>query len=536
MTLPPALTRIVRNLADLGGRRLALLGTVGTTVVLAVITVAHILGQPDYETLYSGLNPQDSGRIGQALREGGLAFDISSDGARVLVHRGQSVQARTLLAERGLPSGTTAGYELFDKLGPLGLTTFMQEVTRARALEGELARTIQAMKGVKSARVHVVLPDGSSFRRTRQPPSASVVLRIDAASAFTSGQAVRHLVAAAVPGMTIENVRVVGTDGSLLAGPVDGAIAGSSHHVELERTVSKDVQDSIRRTLAPFLGLDNFEISATARLNIDKRQASETTYDPESKAERSVRVVKETSNSQNAGPRNAATVEQNLPAEPAPSPSAEQSKRTQERREELTNFELASKSVQTLSEGYRIDNLAIAVVVNRKRLSAAASEVGNGALETQVKEIERLVASAAGVDARRGDKVVVSAVDFADLPADQAPASTWAAALAASVPVLAKVFGVVAAAFVLAWFGLRPASQLLTAPERQAGLESDRDAGPHVAITAVRSSEGQGLLSAASTGPANTAATSRERLIQIVEGDEDRAAMVLKHLINGESG
>ena len=96
-----------------------------------------------------------------------------------IVRPGQTAQARTLLADKGLPNSANAGYELFDKIGSLGLTSFMQEITRVRALEGEIARTIQALKGVKAARVHIVMPARGSFRREQLPPSASVVLRTD---------------------------------------------------------------------------------------------------------------------------------------------------------------------------------------------------------------------------------------------------------------------------------------------------------------------------------------------------------------------
>ena len=92
-----------------------------------------------------------------------------------------------LLAEKGLPTSANAGYELFDKLGSMGLTSFMQEITRVRALEGEIARTIQAMKGVKAARVHIVLPDSGSFRRSRQQPSASVIIRTEVGRRFLLG-------------------------------------------------------------------------------------------------------------------------------------------------------------------------------------------------------------------------------------------------------------------------------------------------------------------------------------------------------------
>ncbi len=153
----------------------------------------------------------------------------------MLVRRGQTAEARMLLAEKGLPSSANAGYELFDNLGSIGLTSFMQEVTRVRALEGEIARTIQAVKGVKAARVHLVLPDAGSSRRNRQTPSASVVIRTEAAGDFSSAQAIRHLVAAAVPELTVDQVTVLSTDGAILAAGGELASVVPTKLVELEK-------------------------------------------------------------------------------------------------------------------------------------------------------------------------------------------------------------------------------------------------------------------------------------------------------------
>ena len=163
------------------------LGLIGLSVFAAVGFGSYYLSRPEFETLYIGLNAQDVSRIGAALKEAGITFDVNSQGNAVSVRRGQTAQARMLLAEKGLPTSSNAGYELFDKMGSMGLTSFMQEITRLRALEGEIARTIQAMKGVKGARVHIVLPDAGSFRRTRQQPSASVIIRTENAGDFSSG-------------------------------------------------------------------------------------------------------------------------------------------------------------------------------------------------------------------------------------------------------------------------------------------------------------------------------------------------------------
>ena len=394
------LERLWRSLAALGARRLVAMAVVGLTVFAAVGAGSYYLSRPQLETLYSGLTAQDVNRIGAALNEAGIYFDVNSQGTSVLVRYGQTAQARMLLAEKGLPSSANAGYELFDKLGSMGLTSFMQEITRVRALEGEIARTIQAMKGVKAARVHLVLPDAGSFRRTRQSPSASVIVRAESAGDFASAPAIRHLVAAAVPGLTVDQVTVLNTDGTILASGGDTISAAPGKMLSLEKSIAKELQDNVGKTLAPYLGASNFEISAAVRLNTDKRQISETAYSPESRVERSVRVIKETGTQQNSTNRAAVGVEQNVPAETQNTGAAgDQSKRANERREELTNYEVSTKTTSTVSEGYKIESLTVAVVVNRKKLAASLGDNPTPeAIDKQLKEIERLATTAAGID------------------------------------------------------------------------------------------------------------------------------------------
>ena len=280
---------------------------------------SYYLSRPDLETLYIGLNAQDVSRIGAALKEAGITFDVNSQGNAVLVRRGQTAQARMLLAEKGLPTSANAGYELFDKMGSMGLTSFMQEITRVRALEGEIARTIQAMKGVKAARVHIVLPDAGSFRRARQ---AALGLRHHphrVGRRFSSGPG--H----PAPGRR----RRARHDGR----PGDGA-QHRRHHPGLgrrqrstprrprccrwRRRSRKELQDNVRKTLAPYLGLDNFEISVAARLNTDKRQINETNFNPEVQG-RALGAHRQGNRqlAEHANRPQAVGVEQNVPADQA---------------------------------------------------------------------------------------------------------------------------------------------------------------------------------------------------------------------------
>jgi flagellar M-ring protein FliF len=536
------LERLWMSLLGLGGRRLSVLALVGLTVFGTVALSGYYLSRPDLETLYGGLNAQDVSRIGATLKEAGITFDVNSQGTAVLVRRGHGAQARMLLAEKGLPSNTNAGYELFDKLGSIGLTSFMQEVTRVRALEGEIARTIQAMRGVKAARVHIVLPDNGSFRRNRQPPSASVIVRTEASNDFSSAPAIRHLVSAAVPGMTVDQVTVLSTDGTILAAGGDSASASPAKMMSLEKTIGRELQDNIAKTLTPYLGFSNFEISVAARLNTDKRQINETAFNPESRVERSVRVIKETGNQQNSNSRAAVGVEQNVPAEQAGTTSGDQSKRSNERREELTNFEVSSKTTSTVSEGYKIDQLTVAVVVNRKRLLASLGEgAGPEALEKQLKEVERLIESAAGIDAKRGDRITVAAVEFLQggQPFEPVASPGIVEQLLGQLGSIVNALAIVVVTALLIWFGLRPAMRAIleakrsepSATEQVLAQPQPATAAASATVAAAVGGEAQPNLIADLTEKLGR--TPLKRLEQMIDYDEDQAAAILKQWMRG---
>jgi flagellar M-ring protein FliF len=532
--------RLWTSLLQLGARRLAALAVIGVTVFAVVGLGGFYLSRPQMEVLYSGLDREDVTRIGAALREAGIPFDVNAAGDAVLASYGQTAQARMLLAERGLPQSANAGYELFDQLGSLGLTSFMQEVTRVRALEGEIARTIQSMKGVTAARVHLVLPDAGSFRRARQPPSASVIIRTEAGS-FASATAIRHLVAAAVPGMTIDEVTVLNTDGTLLASGDDPATASSGTLMTLEKSVSDDIKEKVRVTLSPYLGIENFEISVAARLNTDRKQVSETIFDPESRIERSVRVVKESGSSQNTSTKSAATVEQNLPEEQPGAPEGEQSREENERRDETTNYELSSKTVTTTSDGFVIERLSMAVMVNRARLlEALGADATPDELDAQLREIRELVASAAGFNEERGDQLKVSAVDFISDGQKLEPVPPVGATelLMRQMGTVINAGTILVVALLLIWFGLRPATKALlarpAAPERpvQELIQTAQPAQPALSgaapppnvIAAPQASFIEDLTSKPRRSP-------QKRLEQIVQFDEEQAAAVLKQWI-----
>ncbi|HXW70471.1 MAG TPA: flagellar basal-body MS-ring/collar protein FliF [Methylocella sp.] len=535
--------RLWASLLKLGSRRLIALAIIGTSVFVAAGLSGYFLSRPSFEVLYAGLDHQDAGRIAIALRENDIPFDVSSDGGTILVRYGEAAQARMMLAEKGLPNNPAAGNELFDKLGSLGLTSFMQEVTKIRALEGELARSIQFMRGVRAARVHIVMADEGSFRRARQQASASVVVRMAGPDDITAAKAIRHLVAAAVPGMTPAEVTVLTTDGVLLASGDDQTDSAPGAMLALEKAVSKDISDNIKKTLSPFLGLTNFQISVAARLNTDKKQTNETIFNPDSRVERSVKVTKQNEVSQNLSSASPASVQRNIPQESTTQNDGKQSNEEHRKQEELTNYEVSSKTISTVSGGYGIDNVSIAVLVNKAALlGSLGPSPSKDAIERRVNELESLVSSAAGARRERGDTVKVLTVEFLDNGHELEPQSppTITDVALRQVGTFVNAATMLAITLLLISFGLRPATRALLAVGENSSSRSDLASLETFTGNGTIGPSGETLPAWSTVGENNliedltksVVNVPQKRLEQIIEYDEDKAAAVLKQWLH----
>ncbi|KRE15756.1 flagellar M-ring protein FliF [Bosea sp. Root381] len=524
------------NLQQLGHKRLMALAAIGLFVFAAIGTSAYYLSRPEMSVLYSGLQREDVNRIGAALQEAGVVFDVNSEGSQILVKPTQAAQARMLLAEKGLPRSASGGYELFDKLGSLGLTSFMQEITRVRAMEGELARTIQLMRGVKAASVHLVLADKGSFRRDQQPASASVVVRTETSDSGNVAQAIRHLVASAVPGLVAEKVTVLNTDGTLLVAGGEAGQFGTAKLAGLQQSVNREIQDNVRKALTPYLGLENFEISVATDLNTDRRETSETVFNPEQKVERSVRVVRENDTSQNSATQEPTTVEQNVPERAVRADGGQRSSEEKQRREELTNYEISSKKTQTISDGYAIAKMSIAVLINRPRLvESLGASPSPEAIEARLEDVRQVVVSAAGINGERGDSIKVLAVDFLQGSRTLEPTAPVGVgeALLRQSGTLINAVTILALAALIIWFGLRPSiNAILKRPPPPpvatladaAGLAGG-DPQLQIAGTEIGLNLIGDLTSASQRSPIR-------KLEQLIEFDEVQAAAILKQWIH----
>jgi flagellar M-ring protein FliF len=549
MNLLAQFSQVFKNLANLGQTRLIALGAVGVLSIAIVLAAAIFVNKPSYESLYVNLDTADLNQVTMALAESNMDFEVGGDGSSIQVPVGTTSKARLLLAERGLPNSTNAGYELFDNVGSLGLTSFMQEVTRVRALEGEIGRSIQQISGVSAARVHIVMPDVGNFRRGEQKPSASVMIRASTTAGRKAASSIRHLVASAVPGLDVDDVTILDSTGQLLASGDDFGGSEMNKSLSIIQNVQQEIENNIDKALAPFLGMDNFRSSVTASLNTDSQQVQETVFDPNSRVERSVRTTKEASKSQQTQNDNATTVEQNVP-QAAPEPggaNGPKSSDQSDKKEEQTNYEINQKTTATTRNSYQIEKVSVAVVVNKGRIAKMVGEpVDQAKIDAYLAEMQKIVSSAAGISSNRGDVVTLTAMDFLEnqLLEEAAGGPGLMDVLTRNIGGIINSLAFVGVAFLVVWLGLRPLIRTVSgngvageAAADGAGLELPdfspvggspalmdgfgSDFGFDSAGDMMGGDEGDGFNRRVKEGP-------EKRLARMVEISEERAAKILR--------
>ncbi|OJU01906.1 MAG: flagellar M-ring protein FliF [Rhizobium sp. 63-7] len=497
MNLLNQLLQVFRNFASLGQARLMTLIGVGVVSMAIILFAAFYVNKPAYETLYVGLEANDLNQISVALAEASMDFEIGTDGKSLRVPAGNTGKARLLLAERGLPNSANAGYELFDNVGSLGLTSFMQEVTRVRALEGEVGRTIQTINGISAARVHIVMPDVGNFRRGEQKPTASVMIRAGAEAGRKAAASIRHLVASSVPGLDADDVTILDSTGQLLASGDDSANGSLARNLGIVQSVQNEVESNIDKALAPFLGMDNFRSSVTAQLNTDSQQIQETVFDPESRVERSVRITKEAQKSLSRQADTAATVEQNVPQAGPEGSTGPESSDEADKKEEQTNYEINSKTVATTRNSYKLEKLSVAVVVNRGRIAKMVGEPADQAkVDAYLAEMQKIVSSAAGLDTARGDVVTVTAMDFLEnqLLDEAASGPGVMDMLSRNMAGIINSLAFVAVAFLIVWLGVRPLVRSVSADAAAGEALAQQEAGLELPDFAPSTGGGTGLM------------------------------------------
>src|SRR5690242_10397809 len=289
---------MLQSLRNLGPTRLAAIGAVLAATIGFFVFISSRLATPSYGLLYSDLDTRDSGEIVQKLEALGVPYQLKADGAQILVPTDQVARLRIAMAESDLPHGGSVGYEIFDKGEPLGTSSFLQNVNRLRALEGELARTISAIDTVEAARVHLVLPQRELFSRDKQESSASIVIKTRGAARLGKMQvaAIQHLVAAAVPGLRPGRVSIVDSEGNLLArgtdtgaDPATGGLSVEEMRSNYETRLARSVEEMLERSVGP----GKARVEVRADMDFDRVTTNSESFDPDGQVVRSTQTVSE---------------------------------------------------------------------------------------------------------------------------------------------------------------------------------------------------------------------------------------------------
>ena len=208
----------VQQIKNLGPARLAAMGGVAVGLIAFIIFFATRFSAAPMALLYGNLSATDSREVIKQLELSGVPFEMGNNNTEIRIPTEQVTGTRMHMAELGLPSGASVGYEIFDNMDALGATNFMQNVNLVRALEGELGRTIKSIEGIQNARVHLVMPQREMFTREMQEPTASVYIKMKSGRlAENQVKAVQHLIASAVPKLKPTNISIVDERGTLLS-------------------------------------------------------------------------------------------------------------------------------------------------------------------------------------------------------------------------------------------------------------------------------------------------------------------------------
>jgi flagellar M-ring protein FliF len=352
---------VLAGLKALGTKRLLALGAVGLALLGLLAALALRAGDPPMAPLFGELEPRDAAAVVASLERQRIPYRIAGGGTQVLAPADQAPRLRLLLAREGLPAGGGVGWEIFDRGESLTTTPFQQDVNRLRALEGELARTIRGLSGVRGARVHLALPRREAFSRERGEAQASVVLAMHGAQRLDPEgvQAVLHLVATAVPGLKPQAISIVDSRGALLARGGQ-ALAGpgvAQNQEEIRRTQELRLGRAVEELLERSLGPGRVRAEATVEMDFDRVETREERFDPDNQVARSQQSTTE----QNRGAEPApTTVAGNLPGNEAPGAAGT----SENRQEETTNYEIGRSTKNTLREHPVVKRLSVAVLVD----------------------------------------------------------------------------------------------------------------------------------------------------------------------------
>ena len=396
-------------LANITPRGRIVIGASALALIAIIFLGMQIAGRPSYTLVNSGLDPAQTGKVTAALDAKGIAYEIRNNGTALAVEKSQTAQARIALASAGLDGGSASqpGFELFDKQ-KIGSSDFQQKVTYQRALEGQIAQTINQVQGVNGAQVRLVLADDQLFSETSTPATAAVLLS-GSADGLDPGavRGISQLVSASVKGLKPANVSITDASGQLLwprgdAGAAGGAVSKQVVQARYESQVEAGINALLLRTIGP----GKAEVKVSADVNADQATKDDLKYGKSTPLKQVIETEKLAGGSGTSG---AAGTTSNIPS--YAQSAAAGGKSNYNRKSTTADFGVDKTVTRTKVAPGAVNRMNVALVVDKSVPKA------------ELPAIRAAVAGAAGILPSRGDTLAVSQIAFAKTPTAAAPAA-----------------------------------------------------------------------------------------------------------------
>lgn len=410
---------LLQTLKGLGPTRLMAISGVGVLLLVFFAFLILRVSAPNMELLYRDLNPADASQIVNRLEEQQVSYQLLNNGSEILVPADQVNRMRLSMAESGLPTGGSVGYEVFDNGSGLGATSFEQNINHVRALEGELARTIASIQSVQQARVHLVLPKRQMFSRETQEASASIAVKM-AGGELKPEQviAIQHLVAAAIPQLTPSKVSIIDERGRLLArgqGEEQSSTFLTQTADEMRIRNETRLRNTIEDLLSRSLGYGEVRAEVSVEMDFNKVTTADERFNPDERVVRSSQTIDENSTNTETDGADPVTLQNNLPDPNLNGGQGSGTSSQENRSEETVNYEISKTTTTKVKEIGEISRVTVAVLVDGTYTTDENGErVYQERSPEDLEKIAALVRSAIGYDPARSDQVEVINMQFAD--------------------------------------------------------------------------------------------------------------------------
>ncbi|MDQ6973834.1 MAG: flagellar basal-body MS-ring/collar protein FliF [Mariprofundaceae bacterium] len=445
-------------------RRLLML-VAGTLMLVGFLSLVLWSSDTPYRPVYTGMNEKDAAAIVEILQKEHIPYKLEGAGT-VLVPTEQVYTARLKLASEDMMPGVGTGFEIFDRASEFGVSDFTQKINLQRALQGELARTIEVLPQITAARVHLVMPKTSAFAERDRKASASVMLQMMGGRHLPPAKviAIQNLVAASIPELNKADVTVVDSSGNLLTSKEQSQGMGQGQNMESFQTnLEKRLAVRLKTMLEQVVGAGQAVVRVSASITREYVEQNSKRYNPDEQVLRSQKTNEEKRNSTQGLPQGVPGVASNTPGQNPQANNAQAASETASKREVVNNYEISSTSEHKVIPFGNIKRLSVAVIVGGTFKEADdGSKIFVPRSKAELKSLSLLAQRAVGYDEDRGDTVELQSMPLLDFSNHDDEDALKAEENKAFYFELGRYALAALALFFIAWFLLRPLARRLT--------------------------------------------------------------------------